>query len=34
MQGAAVGPDGSLYLMDIYPQLNVGCFPGLTAPKK
>jgi hypothetical protein len=34
MQGAAVGPDGSLYLMDIYPQLNVVCFPGLTAPKK
>jgi sugar lactone lactonase YvrE len=34
MQGAAVGPDGSLYLMDIYPQLNVVCFPGLTAPPK
>jgi hypothetical protein len=33
MQGAAVGADGSLYLMDIYPQLNVACFPGLTAPR-
>ncbi len=33
MQGAAVGPDGSLYLMVIYPQLHVVCFPGLTAPK-
>jgi streptogramin lyase len=33
MQGAAVGPDGSLYLLDIYPQLNVACFPKLTAPK-
>ena len=33
MQGAAVGPDGTLYLMDIYPQLNVACFPKLTAPK-
>jgi sugar lactone lactonase YvrE len=32
MQGAAVGPDGTLYLMDIYPQLNIACFPGLTAP--
>lgn len=31
MQGAAVGPDGTLYLMDIYPQLNVACFQGLTA---
>lgn len=31
MQGACVGPDGTLYLMDIYPQLNVACFPGLTA---
>jgi hypothetical protein len=31
MQGAAVGPDGSLYLLDIYPQLNVACFPKLTA---
>jgi streptogramin lyase len=30
MQGACVGPDGSLYLMDIYPQLNVACFPQLT----
>ncbi len=33
MQGAAVGPDGTLYLMDIYPQLNVACFPRLTAPR-
>ena len=33
MQGAAVGPDGSLYLMDIYPQLNVACFHKLTVPK-
>lgn len=33
MQGAAVGTDGSLYLLDIYPQLNVACFPKLTAPK-
>src|SRR5262249_1875465 len=33
MQGAAVGDDGSLYLMAIYPQLNVACFPRLTAPK-
>lgn len=33
MQGAAVGADGSLYLLDIYPQLNVACFPKLTAPK-
>jgi hypothetical protein len=31
MQGAAVGPDGSLYLMGIYPQLHVACFPKLTA---
>ena len=31
MQGAAVGADGSLYLMGIYPQLYVGCFPKLTA---
>jgi hypothetical protein len=31
MQGACVGPDGTLYLMDIYPQLNVACFPRLTA---
>src|SRR5262249_28730057 len=27
MQGAAVGADGSLYLLAIYPQLNVACFP-------
>ncbi len=33
LQGAAVGPDGSLYLMAIYPQLNVACFPKLTADK-
>ncbi len=33
MQGAAAGPDGTLYLIDIYPQLNVACFPTLTAPK-
>jgi sugar lactone lactonase YvrE len=33
MQGAAVGSDGTLYLMDIYPQLNVACFPRLTAPQ-
>lgn len=31
-QGAAVGPDGTLYIMDIYPQLNVVVFPRLTAP--
>lgn len=31
MQGAAVGEDGSLYLMGIYPQLHVACFPELTA---
>ena len=31
MQGACVGSDGTLYLMDIYPQLNVACFPQLTA---
>jgi hypothetical protein len=31
MQGAAIGADGSLYLMAIYPQLNVACFPKLTA---
>lgn len=31
MQGAAVGPDGSLYLMGIYPQLHVAYFPKLTA---
>jgi hypothetical protein len=33
MQGAAVGADGTLFLMAIYPQLNVACFPKLTAPK-
>jgi len=31
IQGAAVGPDGTLYLMDIYPQLSVAIFPALTA---
>src|SRR5207245_1341186 len=31
MQGSAVGPDGSLYLLGIYPQLHVVCFPKLTA---
>jgi sugar lactone lactonase YvrE len=33
MQGAAVGADGSLYLMGIYPQLHVACFPKLTAQR-
>jgi hypothetical protein len=33
IQGAAVAADGSLYLMAIYQQLNVACFPQLTAPK-
>jgi sugar lactone lactonase YvrE len=33
MQGAAVGADGSLYLMGISPQLHVACFPRLTAAK-
>jgi hypothetical protein len=33
IQGMAVGADGSLYMMDIYPQLNVACFPKLTAAK-
>ncbi len=33
IQGMAVGADGSLYVMDIYPQLNVVCFPRLTAPR-
>jgi hypothetical protein len=33
MQGAAIGSDGSLYLMGIYPQLHVACFPKLTAPR-
>jgi hypothetical protein len=32
IQGAVVGADGTLFLMDIYPQLNVACFPKLTAP--
>jgi hypothetical protein len=34
MQGAAIGPDGSLYLLVIQPQLHVACFPRLTAPSK
>jgi hypothetical protein len=33
IQGMAVGEDGTLFVMDIYPQLNVVCFPGLTAKK-
>lgn len=33
IQGAAVGADGTLFLMDIYPQLNVAMFPKLTAPR-
>jgi hypothetical protein len=33
IQGMAVGEDGSLYMLDIYPQLNVVCFPKLTAPR-
>jgi streptogramin lyase len=33
IQGMVVGADGSLYVMDIYPQLNVVCFPRLTAPQ-
>ena len=32
IQGMAVAADGSLYIMDIYPQLNVAVFPKLTAP--
>ncbi len=32
-QGAAVGADGSLYIMAIYPQLHVVCFPRLTMPR-
>ena len=32
-QGMTVGEDGSLYVMCIYPQLNVVCFPKLTAPR-
>jgi hypothetical protein len=34
MQGAAVAPDGTLFLLGIYPQLHVAWFPGLTAPAK
>jgi hypothetical protein len=33
MQGAAVGADGTLFLMGIYPQLHVACFPALTASR-
>jgi hypothetical protein len=33
MQGAAVSDDGTLFLMGIYPQLHVACFPQLTAPR-
>ncbi|HZT83709.1 MAG TPA: hypothetical protein VFA26_25995, partial [Gemmataceae bacterium] len=33
MQGAAVGADGTLFLMGISPQLHVACFPKLTAAK-
>ncbi len=32
VQGAAVAPDGTLFLMGIYPQLHVAWFPKLTAP--
>jgi hypothetical protein len=32
MQGAAIAPDGTLFLMGIYPQLHVAWFPKLTAP--
>jgi hypothetical protein len=33
IQGMVVSDDGSLYMMAIYPQLNVVCFPKLTAPR-
>jgi hypothetical protein len=33
IQGMAVGEDGTLFVMDIYPQLNVVMFPRLTAPR-
>jgi hypothetical protein len=33
MQGAAVGADGTLLLLGIYPQLHVACFSRLTAPR-
>jgi hypothetical protein len=33
IQGMAVGADGTLFVMDIYPQLNVVMFPKLTAPR-
>lgn len=32
-QGMVVGADGTLFVMDIYPQLNVVVFPKLTAPR-
>jgi hypothetical protein len=32
IQGMKVGEDGTLFMMAIYPQLNVVCFPKLTAP--
>jgi hypothetical protein len=34
IQGMAVGEDGTLYVMDIYPQLNVVSFPRLTAARR
>ena len=33
IQGMAVGADGTLFMMDIYPQLNVVWFPGLTGKR-
>jgi len=33
IQGMAVGDDGTLFMMDIYPQLNVVWFPGLTGKR-
>jgi hypothetical protein len=33
IQGMAVGADGTLFMMDIYPQLNVVCLPRLTAAR-
>jgi hypothetical protein len=33
IQGMAVAEDGTLFMMDIYPQLNVVWFPQLTAKK-
>jgi hypothetical protein len=34
IQGMKVGEDGTLFMMAIYPQLNVVCFPKLTAPTR